>query len=237
MAAILVAAADPDLRLLLERVLTEAGHDVTLAANGAELRRLLGQQPKLVIVDAEVGSGCIPPPPTRVLVLLSRSPEVDPITDRLAEAANHVFKPVPGEHLVKRVAWLLDPSTAPRVRLIHDEAALRSELAESLRRAGLRVDEAADWETGLGPVAEDPPALLVIPMRMWRVTPYVDGFHVRTQMKPLVEARKLKLAMLMGEVPDPSGPMVTCDQYATYIQNHRRTVRQIAEALITLLAG
>jgi CheY-like chemotaxis protein len=67
-----------------------------------------------------------------------------------------------------------------RVLVVDDDQALRSSAAEILRSAGYEVEEAEDGEVALQKLAGQPPAVVVLDIRM----PRRDGISVLDSLQP-----------------------------------------------------
>jgi CheY-like chemotaxis protein len=130
------------------------------------------------------------------------------------------------------------PDSAPRVLFAHDDTAFREELARMLRRAGLRVTEAVNWDALLQRLEEETPDLLVIPALMHSLTGVqrdVDGFSISQLVKPLVETGQMKLAMLIAQPSEVDCPRVWRDGHATCIVRPGCSAVDIADALTRVL--
>lgn len=71
------------------------------------------------------------------------------------------------------------PSSALRVLVVEDHAALRAQVAALLRGAGYRVDEAADGRSALAMALEAPPDVLVLDLGL----PALDGLEVCQRLR------------------------------------------------------
>ncbi|MCB9664199.1 MAG: sigma-54-dependent Fis family transcriptional regulator [Alphaproteobacteria bacterium] len=68
---------------------------------------------------------------------------------------------------------------AARILVVDDEELIRWSLAEHLRQTGYRVDEAPDGETALERIAADPPALVLLDLKM----PGMGGMDVLAALR------------------------------------------------------
>lgn len=114
---IIIVDDDPELRALLQRFLTEHGHDVRAVASGAELDRTLARAPAdLVILDLmmpgedglaicrrlRAAGETIP-----ILMLTARGDPVDRIVGLEMGADDYLAKPFTPREIVARIAAIL----------------------------------------------------------------------------------------------------------------------------------
>jgi DNA-binding response OmpR family regulator len=113
---ILVAEDEPDIRRLLEIMLTRAGFRVAIASNGREALDLFeAEQPSLVILDVampELGGWDVlihirQNSDARVLMLSARGLETDQVRGLNLGADDYMTKPFGNAQLVARVRSLL----------------------------------------------------------------------------------------------------------------------------------
>lgn len=121
---ILIAEDEPSIVISLEFLLKEAGHDVTVARDGAEaLRRIAADPPDLVVLDVmlpsvngfEVCRRLRDNPETRripVLMLTARGRESEVEKGLAAGADAYMTKPFATKELVRAVTELLDADRA-----------------------------------------------------------------------------------------------------------------------------
>ena len=122
MARILVVDDSPDIRRLLEVILTEEGHTVTSAADGdAALDAIVSDPPDLMLLDVmmprkdgftvlkELRSHGMRDS-TKVLVLSARTAEVDWLRGYKLGADQYVTKPFDNDELIEKVNLLLSLS-------------------------------------------------------------------------------------------------------------------------------
>jgi two-component system response regulator VicR len=113
---ILVAEDEPDIRRLLEIMLTRAGFRAVIAANGREALDLFeAERPSLVILDVampELGGWDVlihirQTSDARVLMLSARGLETDQVRGLNLGADDYMTKPFSNNQLVARVRSLL----------------------------------------------------------------------------------------------------------------------------------
>lgn len=113
---ILVAEDEPDIRRLLEIMLTRAGFRAVIASNGREALDLFNaEQPALVILDVgmpELGGWDVlihirESSDARVLMLSARGLETDQVRGLNLGADDYMTKPFSNDQLVARVRSLL----------------------------------------------------------------------------------------------------------------------------------
>ena len=124
---ILLAEDDPDVRVVIERVLREAGHTVLSAGGGGEAlaraRAHAGAIHLLVsdVVMPDIGGAdlarqlCAERPGLRVLFVSGYIPEGNLLPDDPGHVVDYLAKPVTSERLQRKVAALLDPVLRPDV--------------------------------------------------------------------------------------------------------------------------
>ena len=113
---ILVAEDEPDIRRLLEIMLTRAGFRAVIASNGREALELFdAEQPALVILDVgmpELGGWDVlihirRSSDARVLMLSARGLETDQVRGLNLGADDYMTKPFSNDQLIARVRSLL----------------------------------------------------------------------------------------------------------------------------------
>jgi two-component system response regulator VicR len=113
---ILVAEDEPDIRRLLEIMLTRAGFRAVIASNGREALDLFDvEQPSLVILDVgmpELGGWDVlihirQSSDARVLMLSARGLETDQVRGLNLGADDYMTKPFSNDQLIARVRSLL----------------------------------------------------------------------------------------------------------------------------------
>lgn len=113
---ILVAEDEPDIRRLLEIMLTRAGFRAVIASNGREALDLFNaEQPALVILDVgmpELGGWDVlihirESSDARVLMLSARGLETDQVRGLNLGADDYMTKPFSNDQLIARVRSLL----------------------------------------------------------------------------------------------------------------------------------
>jgi DNA-binding response OmpR family regulator len=120
---VLIAEDEPNIAISLEFLLREAGHEVTIARNGAEAIELTGRlRPDLVVLDVMLPSvdgfevcrrirGSSATRDTRILMLTARGRQSEMDKGMAAGANAYVTKPFATKDLMEAVANLLAPAS------------------------------------------------------------------------------------------------------------------------------
>ena len=190
---VLVIDDDADSRLLLRQYLEEFGCTVAAARNGAEGLELAREfKPRLIALDLlmpEMDG-------LQVMQSLKSDPDLSHIpvvivsivaTERRGSvlgAADFLDKPVPRESILAILRRNFPQGRGP-VLIVEDDADLRTLLAATLEGEGFGVRSAANGAEALKAVAETPPALIILDLRM----PVMDGWsfleHIRHRPEPI----------------------------------------------------
>jgi DNA-binding response OmpR family regulator len=146
MARILVVDDNPDIRLLVSTILEDEGHDVTVAIDGRDALRILGEEsPDVIVLDVMMpemdGYGVLRQlratgraSKARVLMLTAKNNEADWLRGYQSGANQYLTKPFDPEELIEAVEKLvrMDPNQLTSFRQDElDRAQLLSRL-ESL---------------------------------------------------------------------------------------------------------
>jgi len=130
MARVLVVEDETDLREVLEYNLTQAGHRVQVAANGADALSLAREgRPDLVLLDlmlpdtsgTEVCRALRKEPAlreTRIIMVTAKAEEIDRVVGFELGADDYVAKPFSVRELLLRVAAVMRRSTPPDAPLL-----------------------------------------------------------------------------------------------------------------------
>jgi signal transduction histidine kinase/DNA-binding response OmpR family regulator len=94
-------------------------------------------------------------------------------------AAEHLTKPINPRELLRLLARVQRPDTAPDILIVDDDPSTRGMLRRMLVREGWRVREAADGAEGLEQLAKAVPAVMLLDLMM----PEVDGFEVLREVR------------------------------------------------------
>jgi DNA-binding response OmpR family regulator len=202
-ARVLVIEDDPDLRPLMEQILTEPGYRVSTAATGhAGLGHFEAHQPDLVLLDLllpdldglEVCRRIRARSAVPVIMLTGLTAEPVVVAGLEAGADGYLTKPFSPGVLVARIQAALrrkqvpDPQGAApdsragpagRTVLLVDEAWMRETLALGLRTAGFEVLEAADAPGALDILGRYRPAAILLDLRL----PGMDGVRFAEELR------------------------------------------------------
>ena len=189
---VLVIDDDADSRLLLRQYLEEFGCTVAAARSGAEGLQLAREfRPRLIALDLlmpEMDG-------LQVMKVLKSDPELGHIpvvivsivaTERRGSvlgAADYLDKPVPRESILTMLRRNFPQDRGP-VLVVEDDPDLRTLLTVTLESEGFRVEAASNGAEALKALAEVPPTLIILDLRM----PVMDGWsfleHVRHRPGP-----------------------------------------------------
>ncbi|HEY3239310.1 MAG TPA: response regulator, partial [Acidimicrobiia bacterium] len=201
-AAVLVIEDDPDVRQLLEGVLTEEGYRVVTATGTSDGLRLAHEvHPDAITLDLEL-------PGLEGWSLLSAiksDPELGEVPvvvlvvagDRAAAplgAADYLTKPVDRDRLAAVLRRHCVDHQAP-VLVIDDDPPTREMLRRMLEREGFRVTEAGDGRAGLERVAEHRPSLVLLDLLM----PGLDGFGFLAELQSRPEWRAIPVVVVTAK--------------------------------------
>jgi signal transduction histidine kinase/DNA-binding response OmpR family regulator len=201
-AAVLVIEDDPDVRHLLETVLTDEGYRVVTALGTSDGLRLAREvHPDAITLDLEL-------PGLEGWSLLSAiksDPELGEVPvvvlvvagDRAAAplgAADYLTKPVDRDRLAAVLRRHVVDSQAP-VLVIDDDPPTREMLRRMLEREGFRVAEAGDGRAGLERVAEHRPSLVLLDLLM----PGLDGFGFLAELQSRPEWRTIPVVVVTAK--------------------------------------
>jgi CheY-like chemotaxis protein len=214
MAHILVADDEPQIRQLVERWLLEAGHRVTLAADGREaLAQIAADRPDALFTDVmmprldgfEVLNRLRQDPATRdlpVTMFVARSAKEDPVLMLWEHDIDALTKPFTRAEVLGRLDWVLRTGRLPpRVVVADDEWEICRSLAGALRERGIRAARAHDGVDALEAVAKYHPDLVVLDVMM----PRMDGFQVLEQLRTDPHTSTIPVVMLVPQAADGAG--------------------------------
>lgn len=163
--------------------LAKEGYRVTTAAGGAEgLRLAREEKPKAIVLDVANPDfdGWTILRSLKTDVELSDIPVilVTVLGDRdmgfALGAAEHLTKPINPKELLRLLARVRRPETAPDVLVVDDDQSTRDMLGRMLAKEGWRVREAANGAECLEQLASAVPAVMLLDLMM----PEIDGFEV-----------------------------------------------------------
>jgi signal transduction histidine kinase/DNA-binding response OmpR family regulator len=218
--AILVIEDDPNVRQLLEAVLTEEGYRVVSAAGEAETIELARRlHPDAITLDLALPSldgwnllAAIKADSelsdTPVIVLLV----VDEAAGAPLGATDYLTKPVQRERLVGLLRTHCGDRTAP-VLVVEDDPDTREMLHRMLEREGFAVAEAEDGRAGLERVAEHRPSLILLDLLM----PQMNGFEFLAELQARPDWRSI--------------PVVVVTAKDLTVEEHDRLSGRVAEVL------
>ncbi|GBC98488.1 Alkaline phosphatase synthesis transcriptional regulatory protein PhoP [bacterium HR17] len=122
---------------------------------------------------------------------------------------------------------------ADYILVVDDEEAVRSVIAESLRRDGFEVREACDGQDALEQVVADPPSLIVMDVLM----PHLDGFSlcrtIRQMPEPFNRVPIIMVTALDTHLGQQMGREVGADLYLTKPFSPRELRQRVRELLAT----
>ncbi|MDQ3945845.1 MAG: response regulator [Actinomycetota bacterium] len=201
-AAVLVIEDDPDVRRLLEGVLTDEGYRVvTATGTGDGLRLARELHPDAITLDLELPGleGW------SLLSTLKSDPELGEVPivvlivagDHAAAplgATDYLTKPVDRDRLAAVLRRYCVDHQAP-VLVVDDDPATREMLRRMLEREGFPVTEAADGRAGLERVGEHRPSLVLLDLLM----PGMDGFGFLAELQVRPEWRAIPVVVVTAK--------------------------------------
>ena len=180
---ILVADSDPNMQVLLYRILGDAGYSVSPASDGSEvIARVAAERPSLVVANVElpgksgvdvcrhIKSG---PEPIPVVLI---APGIDPQPIEPADAV--IGTPLDAGRVVAIVRGLLDagpqvPRPSEKLLVIDDDLGILELLEKLLTREGYQVVTADNGREGIAAIPSVCPDLVLLDVQM----PGVGGFE------------------------------------------------------------
>jgi signal transduction histidine kinase/DNA-binding response OmpR family regulator len=201
-AAVLVIEDDPDVRQLLEGVLTEEGYRVMTATGTSDGLRLAREiHPDAITLDLDLPGleGW------SLLSTLKSDPELGEVPivvlvvagDHAAAplgATDFLTKPVDRDRLAAVLRRYCVDQQAP-VLVVDDDPSTREMLRRMLEREGFPVTEAGDGRAGLERVAEHRPSLVLLDLLM----PGMDGFGFLAELQTRPEWRAIPVVVVTAK--------------------------------------
>ena len=221
-AAVLAIEDDPDLRNLLELVLTSGGHVATMASNGPEALGLVARgrvQPDLILADYNLPLGMNGVQSANKLrerlhhnvpvIILTGDTSSATLRSIAAQDCVYLGKPVKPEDLIGLIQRMLPPvdeirvpfqrpaagetEGPPIVYVVDDDAGIRTAVRQVLEEAGHLVEDYSSAETFLSGFNPARGACLLIDA-------YLPGMHGTALLQTLKESgNALPSVMITGD--------------------------------------
>lgn len=209
-ANILVVEDDAAFASLVREHLEEEGFSVRVERTAEEgLKAVREARPIAVLLDIHLAGKM---DGWDLLVALKEKREtadipiiVTTVTEKRAKglalgASEYLVKPFEMDVLVETVRRFVRPSGCAGILVADDDAALRTNVAETLREAfSCPVIEAEDGDEALAKIREQPPDLVVLDL----VMPRVDGFAVLDAIRSHKTILDLPVLVVTGKILTP----------------------------------
>ena len=191
---ILVVDDDPELRDLLDQLLSGAGHQVTTASDGIAALAVIADnrvQPDIVLADYNLPRGMNGLQLTDKLrgilghavpvVILTGDISTTTLRDVAAHGCTQLNKPVKLDTLTQMIQHLLTPksSAAATIYIVDDDDAVRDGLRKLLEADGRHVEDFGDCEAFLAAYRPGGEGCLLIDAYL----PGIDGIELLRQLK------------------------------------------------------